>query len=192
LIQLFKLYLKGNNKLYILIAIFITSIIGIFLPTTLPYIAFLSLIFLIILALKEKNRAFKPKSDAYKELEKIKKKRKRADNKKHKVISDQLNYIKKHWGYTQTQTKVIENLLETRAYTNIYRKLTHSILPQLIELIDNCNQKNQIGCKREVNRRINELTTILKNAIKEHKTKKQETYEISLEVVDRLLRELKG
>jgi len=178
--------------LYILITIFITAIIGIFLPTTLPYIAILSLIFAIILVFKEKNRAFNPKSDAYKELEKIKKKRKRADNKKHKIISDQLNYIKKHWGYTQTQIKVIENLLETRAYTNIYRKLTHSILPQLIELIDNCNQKNQVGCKREVNRRINELTTILKVAIKEHKTKHQETYEISLEVVDRLLRELKG
>jgi len=180
-----------EKYIYILIAIFITASVGFFMPNTLLYIAILALTLTIYLVIKCKKSSYTPQSQTYKELEKIKKKRKKADDKKHKHINDQLNYIKKHWGYTQTQAKVIEKTVANRAYSIIYRKLTASVLPQLIELIDNCNNKEQKGCKREVNKRINELVDILKDAIKEHKEKKQESYEISLEVLDKLMRELK-
>jgi len=175
--------------LYILIAIsiFITSIIGIFLPKALIYIAIISLLSITILALKAKNQT----NQTYKELEKIKKKRKKTENKKHKLITQQLNYIQKNWGYTKAQTKTVEQLLELKAYKSIYQKLTISILPQLIELIDNCHQKEQKGCKQSVNRKINELTSILKDAIKKDKEYKKENYEISLEVLEKLMKEVK-
>ena len=175
--------------MYILIAIsiFITSIIGIFLPKALIYIAIISLLSITILALKAKNQT----NQTYKELEKIKKKRKKTENKKHKLITQQLNYIQKNWGYTKAQTKTVEQLLELKAYKSIYQKLTISILPQLIELIDNCHQKEQKGCKQSVNRKINELTSILKDAIKKDKEYKKENYEISLEVLEKLMKEVK-
>ena len=40
----------------------------------------------------------------------------------------------------------------------MYNKLTASLFPQLITLIDNCNARGQKGCKREVSRRLRELT----------------------------------
>jgi len=179
------------NILYILTAIFAVSVIGIFMPVALFYLAVVSLVLIVILAFKAKKQGKAKQSDTYKELEKIKKKRKKEDDKKYKEIKAQLNYIEKNWGYTQTQAKTIEKLLESRAYESIYRKLTISILPQLIKLIEKCNQKEQVGCKREVNKKISELNGILKDAIKEHKSRHQESYEISLEVLDRLMKEIK-
>ena len=167
----------------ILLAIFSVSIIGVFFPKSLVYIAAISFILIVIYTFKSKNIS--------NILKKIKNNQKRADKKRFKNIKKQFNYIDKEWGFNQTQAKVVDRFLEERAYSIIYRKLSFSILPQLIELIESCNKKDKLGCKREVNRRINELILILKEAIKESRELTHQNYEISLEVVDRLLKELK-
>ena len=176
----------------ILLAVFATAMVGVFFPSFLPYIAAVAFVGVVIILFQERTKRFSPKSQEYKELEKIKRKREKEDDKKHKKISDQFMYIQFHWGYTKTQSRIIQKALEERAYRSIYRKLTISILPQLIELIDICNKKEKKGCKQDINKRLNELTSLLKNALKQQKEQAKEEYEISLEVLDRLFKEFKN
>ncbi len=184
--------MKKERYLGIVLAIFLTALIGIFFPKSLLYIAIVAFLLLLFLVFTIRKDSFFPQSQEYKELERIKKRRKKQEDKKHKTIVDQFKYIELHWGYTKTQSKVIEQILTTRAYKSIYRKLTIAILPQLIELIDKCNNKEKKACKQEINKRLNELASLLKETIKQQKQRAKEEYEVSLEVLDRFFKEFKN
>ncbi len=155
------------------------------------WLAFSALLAMMYLLWQQKRKGFQPQSETYKELEKIKKKRFREDNKKHKHINDQIAYIDEVWGYTKEQKRIIKKFIEERAYSKMYNKLTASLLPQIIILIDNCNERGQKGCKREVSRRLKELTELMKVELKKQKSNKHESFETTLEVYDRLLKEVR-
>ena len=175
----------------ILISIIMTSIIGIIYPTALTGIVILSLLGISYLAWQYKIKGFKPQGKTYKALEKIKKKREKTNHIKHIHINDQVAYINEYWGYTKEQEKVIEKFVEKRAYSEIYNKLTASLFPQIITLIDNCNARRQKGCKREVSKRIRVLTDIMKTELKKKKSQNFESFETTLEVYDHLIKEIK-
>ena len=78
-----------------------------------------------------------------------------------------------------------------RAYSEMYNKLTASLFPQIISLIDNCNARGQKGCKREVSKRLRELTDLMKVELQKKKSRSSEGFEITLEVYDQLLSEMK-
>ena len=61
---------------------------------------------------RQKQKGFKPKSDTYEELEKIKKRRTKCDNNKRKYVNDQIAYISEVWGYAREQDKIIKNFIE--------------------------------------------------------------------------------
>ena len=136
--------------LYLPISIFGTSLIGIIYPPSLWIISLLSLGFSIYAIKRHNQNKFKPKSKEFKEIEKIKKKKEKIEIDKHKTISDQLEYINLNWGYNKTQSQIIDRFLTLKAYKNRYNSLNASILPQIIKLIDSCNEKKRVGCKREV------------------------------------------
>ena len=170
-----------------LFSILITASLGVFYPLILPLFIIISLISIIYVLWKQKQKGFKPQSDTYKELEKLKKKRVKIDENKHKHINDQVSYIAEVWGYTKEQEKVINKFIETRAYSPMYNKLTASFLPQMISLIDKCNTREQKGCKREVSKRLRELTLLMKEELKKKKTQNTENFQTTLEVYDQLL-----
>jgi hypothetical protein len=179
------------QKIISVSAVFLTSVLGVYYPRILPYIALITFYLLLLLLIKQKNKDFKPQSKTYKALEKIKKKRIKLENNKHKHINDQIAYISTEWGYTKEQIKVIEKFLKERAYSEMYNKLTASLFPQMITLIDNCNARGQKGCKREVSRRLRELTMFMKDEMKKKKSETTESFETTLEVYDHLLAEVK-
>ena len=146
----------------VLIAIVITSGIGIIYPSILSIILIISLLGLLYLIVKYKITSYQPKSKTYKALEKLKKRREKTEQSKHIHINDQIAYIQEYWGYTKEQERTIERFVEKRAYSEMYNKLTASLFPQIITLIDNCNARDQKGCKREVSKRIRDLTDIMK------------------------------
>ena len=174
----------------IFLSIIITSLLGIYYPSLLVWLIAFSIIALIYLLIQYNTDGYKPKSKTYKALEKIKKRREKTNQSKHIHINDQIDYIEEYWGYTKEQKKIIENFIEKRAYSEIYNKLTASLIPQVITLIDNCNAREQKGCKREVSRRIRELTSIMKEELKKKKSKSNESFETTLEVYDQLVKEI--
>ena len=125
-------------------------------------------------------------------FEQLRKKRLRAEKRKHRHIYDQIAYISKAWGYSKEQEKIIDRFLETRAYGEIYNRLTASLLPQMISLIDNCNSRDRRGCKRDVSRRLKVLTDLMKHQTRKQRSQKHESFETTLEVYDRLLTESGG
>ena len=139
----------------------------------------------------EKQKSFNPQSQAYKEIEKLKKRRIKIENNKHKHIHDQILYISKMWGYTKEQEKIIKKFIEERAYSKIYNKLTASLFPQIIILIDNCNERQQRGCKRKVSKSLKELIELMRVELKNKKYTNNEDFETSLSVYNQLLLELK-
>ena len=175
------------QKIIVLLAVFITALLGTFSSFLSPVLSLLSFAGLVYFLWKQKQKGFKPKSDTYKELEKIKKKRAKSDHDKHKHINDQIAYIAEVWGYTKEQDKIIKKFIEARAYSEMYNKLTASLFPQIITLIDNCNARGQKGCKREVSKRLRELTILMKDELQKKNFKKSENFETSLEVYDQLL-----
>jgi hypothetical protein len=175
---------------FMLFGVLITALLGSFYPSFLPWLAFAALLLMMYLWWKQRGKGFQPQSETYKALEKIKKKRHKSDNKKHKHINDQMNYIAEVWGYTKEQEKIIEKFIEGRAYSDMYNKLTASFFPQIISLIDNCNARGQKGCKREVSKRLRELTDLMKKELKKKKSQSHESFETTLEVYDQLLKEV--
>lgn len=173
----------------VLLAIFLTSLLGSFYPYTLPFVAGVSFIATVYMLYRDRKKTFRPQGKKYKLLEKIRKKREKIERDKHKHISDQINYIKKVWGYTKEQDTIIQKFIETKAYHELYNKLTASILPQIITLIDNCNEREQKGCKRDVSQRLRALTIIMKDEMQKSSSERLEHFDISLEVCDRLLSE---
>lgn len=120
-------------------------------------------------------------------LETLRKKHRKNEEKKHRHIHDQITYIARNWGYTKEQERIIERFLATRAYGEIYNRLTASLLPQIILLIDQCNARGQKGCKRDVSRRLRALTDLMREQTRRHQSRHQESFETTLEVYDRLL-----
>ncbi|HFQ61377.1 MAG TPA: hypothetical protein ENK39_03645 [Epsilonproteobacteria bacterium] len=175
------------QKILVLSSVFLTALLGSFYPSVLPVIAVLSLGVLGYVVWGYRQKGFQPQSDTYKALEKIKKKRHKIEKNKHKHINDQIAYIQEVWGYTKEQEKVIEQFIEGRVYSEMYNKLTASLFPQIITLIDNCNARGQKGCKREVSKRLRELTLLMKEELKKKKSQSSESFETSLEVYDQLL-----
>ena len=176
------------QKLIPLFSILITAVLGMLYPAILLLLMILSLLSIVYILWQQKQKGFKPKSETYKELEKIKKKRVKVEDTKHKHINDQVAYIAEVWGYTKEQEKIIEKFIEGRAYSEMYNKLTASLFPQMITLIDYCNERGQKGCKREVAKRLRELTTLMKEELKKKKTLKSESYETTLEVYDQIIK----
>ena len=177
--------------IFIVLAVFLTALLGTFFHFMSLFVAVVSFFTLGYLVWKKKKKGFSPQSDTYKELEKIKKKRVKSDNTKHKHINDQVSYISEVWGYTQEQEKIITRFIEGRAYSAMYNKLTASLLPQIIILIDNCNARGQKGCKREVSKRLRELTNLMKVELKKKKSQNHQGFETTLEVYDHLLMEIR-
>lgn len=170
--------------------LFFAAIVGVFCPGLISWVAIGS--FIAGGALwweKSDTRGFVPRSKAFRELQKIQKKRDKIATVKHHHINDQIDYIASQWGYTQEQRHTIDRFLTQRAYTLMYNRLSASLLPQLITLVDHCNQRGQKGCKREVSKRIRELTRLMKEELKRKKSQSQESFEVTLEVYDHLLRE---
>ncbi len=173
------------------IAIVFTASIGLFYPSILKWVLILALILIVYILWQSRTEGFKPKSKTYKALEKLKKKRQRTEHHKHQHINDQIAYIEAYWGYTKEQAHITERFIEKRAYSELYNKLTASLIPQIITLIDNCNARDQKGCKREVSKRIRELTDIMKEELKKKKSQNDERFETTLEVYDHLVKEVK-
>ena len=173
---------------FILLATFSTALMGTFFHFISPLLASLSFVGLGYILWQHKQKGFNPQSKTYKELEKIKKKREKVNNNKHKHINDQISYIAEVWGYSKEQEKTISKFIEARAYSKMYNKLTASLFPQIITLIDNCNAREKKGCKREVSKRLRILTDLMKEELKKKKSHSHESFETTLEVYDELLK----
>lgn len=190
-----------NPKLnYFLLGIFITTLSTILVNSSTFLIISLALFiyFIIMLSLyfKKKKDAKIPrlqfrKTREQKQLAKIKKKRLIQAEKKHEMINNQFTYIQNIWNLSREQQKTFVLFIEKRAYSDLYTKMTASLLPQIIKMIDLCIEQNKKGCKRNVSKRINELVTIMKEEIKRKKSKKIEDFETMSQVYDHLIDELK-
>ena len=172
-----------------LISIFLTSMLLWIFPTFAVWLALLSLLSLSILLYMQRQNLFKPRSKTYKEIERLKKVRQKKERSKEQVLIDQLEYIRKHWGLTQEQERLFSKYMEHKAYELLYNKLTAAYLPQLILLIDQCNEKNKKGCKRHIGKRLNVLKELIKEELNRTQENRSEKFEIDLEVYDRLLLE---
>ena len=80
--------------------------------------------------------------------------------------------------------------MEKRAYSKLYNKLSASLFPQMILLIDDCNAIEKKGCKREVSSRLRELINLMKAELKKKKEESIESFEVNTEVYDYLLKEV--
>ena len=179
-------------NIYLLLAFILTSLVGLLSSSLLWFILILSSSTLIYSLWRErKSQTFKPKSQDFKALEKIKQKRLKTETLKHKYIVDQITYIENMWGYNKEQEKVVSHFLEQKAYKERYNKFSASLLPQIILLIDNCNKQEQKGCKREVSSRLRDLSFLMKNELKKKKLNNKDEFEITLEVYDSLLKEIR-
>ena len=184
--------IRSEKIFWFFSGLFFTAIVGIFYPDWMPWVAIVSFVALGALWWKKMTPLHSaPRSKAFREMQKIQKKRDKIATDKHHHINDQIDYIERHWGYTQEQQRTIDRFLQQRAYTQMYNRLSASLLPQLITLVDHCNGREQKGCKREVSRRIKELTLIMKTELKRKRTQSRESFETTLEVYDHLLRDTK-
>ncbi len=196
-----KRFLTPTSKTnYFLLGIFVAILIATVVGKA--FLFFSAVVFFIyftvILSLHFKNKKESKiprlkiiKTKEHKDLVKIKKKRLYEAEKKHEIINNQFAYISGVWKLSKDQHKSFITFIEKRAYSDLYTKMTASLLPQLIKMIDACLAKKQVGCKRDVSKRINELVIIMKEEIKRKKSKKSEDFETMSQVYDHLINELK-
>jgi len=190
-----------NPKInFFLFGVFVTALSSAFVDVStfmiLSLLLFIYLTVVVSLYFKKKKEKKIPrlqfrKTKEQKQLAKIKKKRLIQAEKKHEMINNQFVYIQNIWNLSRDQQKTFVSFIEKRAYTDLYTKMTASLLPQLIKMIDSCIEQNKKGCKRNVSRRINELVVIMKEEIKRKKSKKIEDFETISQVYDHLISELK-
>ena len=184
---------------YFLFGVFVAAVVLPFMDGIVSLsLAVLLLIYMIIvvsLHFKRKkeqrqNRLKIKKTKEHRFIEKIHKKRQIEQHQKHDIINNQVAHIQELWDLSKDQQRTFVNFIEKRAYTDLYTKMTNSLLPQLIKMIEICIEQHKKGCKREVQRRINELTKIMKAEISRKKAKKKDDFETTSEVYDQLLLEV--
>ncbi|SFV58925.1 hypothetical protein MNB_SV-6-1105 [hydrothermal vent metagenome] len=184
--------LKLESLVWLVIGLSLSSLTTIYYPALNKPIFYISLALLMVILWRYFWRVvsqddFTPKSKAFKKLQKIQKKREKIDTAKHHYINDQIEYIDRVWGYTKEQRRVIDRFLDQRAYSHIYNRLSASLLPQLITMIELCIKREKRGCKREVSKRIKEIYLLMKEELSKKKSQTQESFETSVEVFDRLI-----
>lgn len=184
---------------YFLFGVFTAAVILPFLDGIVALsLAVLLLIYLIVVVSlhfkrkkDQRNTKLKiKKTKEHKFLEKLQKKRKVEQHQKHDAINNQIAHIQEIWDLSKAQQKTFVDFVEKRAYTDLYTKMTNSLLPQLIKMIEICLEQHKAGCKREVQKRINELVKIMKAEISRKKAKKRDDFETTSEVYDQLLHEI--
>lgn len=181
-----------ESLVWFAIGLSLSSLTATLYPQFTEIIFYISLTLLALLVWRYAHKlfakdSFSPKSKEFIELQKIQKKRQKIDTAKHHHINDQIEYIDRVWGYTKGQRRVIDRFLEQRAYSQIYNRLSASLLPQLITMIELCIEREKKGCKREVSKRIREISTLMKEELSKKKSQTQESFETSTEVFDRLI-----
>jgi ABC-type transport system involved in cytochrome bd biosynthesis fused ATPase/permease subunit len=185
---------------YFLFGVFVAALILPFLDgiisLSLALLLFIYLTVVISLNYKKrrearKNRLQIKKNREHKLLQKITKKRHIEQEKKHETINNQVAHIQQMWELSQDQQKTFVRFIEKRAYSDLYTKMTASLLPQLIRMIEICLEQNKSGCKRQIQKRINELVKIMKAEISRTDAKKRDDFETTSEVYDQLLHEIK-
>ena len=183
---------RRETLLWFFAGILLVSGAGMLYPDVLVWTIAISFASIAVLLWRKSPVAhFAPRSKTFREMEKIRKKREKIAINKHDHINDQIDYIESQWGYTKEQKRIIGRFLQQRAYTQIYNKISASLLPQLIVLVDQCNKRERRGCKREVSSRIRGLVLLMKDELKRKKRQNQENFEVTLEVYDHLLAERK-
>ncbi len=184
---------------YFLFGVFVAAIVLPFMDGIVSLsLAVLLLIYMIVVVSlhfkrkkdQRKNRLKIKKTKEHRFIEKLNKKRQVEQHQKHDTINNQIAHIQELWDLSKDQQRTFVNFIEKRAYTDLYTKMTNSLLPQLIKMIEICIEQHKKGCKREVQRRINELTKIMKAEISRTQAKKKDDFETTSEVYDQLLHEV--
>jgi len=184
---------------YFLFGVFVAAVILPFMDGIVSLsLAVLLLIYMIVVVSlhfkrkkdQRKNRLKIKKTKEHRFIAKINKKRQVEQHQKHDTINNQVAHIQELWDLSKDQQRTFVNFIEKRAYTDLYTKMTNSLLPQLIRMIEICIEQHKKGCKREVQRRINELTKIMKAEISRTQAKKKDDFETTSEVYDQLLHEV--
>ena len=184
---------------YFLFGVFVAAIVLPFMDGIVSLsLAVLLLIYMIVVVSlhfkrkkdQRKNRLKIKKTKEHRFIEKLNKKRQVEQHHKHDTINNQIAHIQELWVLSKDQQRTFVNFIEKRAYTDLYTKMTNSLLPQLIKMIEICIEQHKKGCKREVQRRINELTKIMKAEISRTQAKKKDDFETTSEVYDQLLHEV--
>jgi ABC-type multidrug transport system fused ATPase/permease subunit len=189
-------YLRIN---YFLFGIFVMSLVALFasnlflsVVVVLLFIYFVVVVSLYFRARKKKKLVRKkPKSKEAKAIEKLRISRAKEAAKKHDFITNQVAYIAEIWQLSQTQEKTFATFIEKKAYSELYTKMTASLLPQLTRMIEECLERDMVGCKRDVSSRLNELVFVMKEEIKRKKRRKKENFETMRDVYDHLIEEVK-
>ncbi len=188
-------YLKLHHFLF---GVFVTSLLTFFFDglffALLSVGLFIYFIVVVSLHFRQKKRK-KPlaikKTKEHKAIEKLKNARQKEAAKKHDFITNQVAYIASIWELSKMQEKTFASFIEKRAYSELYTKMTASLLPQLTKMIEECIERDMLGCKREVSSRLNELVFVMKEEIKRKKKRKKENFETMRDVYDHLLQEVK-
>ena len=154
------------------------------------FLIFLFIYFIVVVSLYYKKRGKKSLSKDEARVEKIKLSAKKEEEKKHEFIESQVSYIAKVWDLSDSQKRVFENFIQKRAYSDLYSKMTSSLLPQLTKMINICIEQEKKGCKREIQSRINRLVKVMKDEISKKRVKKKENFETLKDVYDHLLKEV--
>jgi len=188
-------YLKIHH---FLLGLFVASLLSFFVDRIVFAVLSVALFiyFIVVVSLyfrhKKSQKSLKiKKSKEHKAIEKLKNARQKEAAKKHDFINNQVAYIASIWELSQAQEKTFATFIEKKAYSELYTKMTASLLPQLTRMIEECIERDRVGCKREVSSRLNDLVTVMKAEIKRKKKRKKEDFETMRDVYDHLLREVK-
>lgn len=188
-------YLKLHHFLF---GVFVTSLLSFFFDGVFFSVLAVALFiyFIVVVSLHfRKRKSHKTlkvkKTKEHKAIEKLKNARQKEAAKKHDFITNQVAYIASIWELSQMQEKTFAGFIEKKAYSELYTKMTASLLPQLTRMIEECIERDMVGCKRDVSSRLNELVFVMKEEIKRKKKSKKENFETMRDVYDHLLEEVK-
>ena len=183
---------------YFLLGVFVTSLLALWFDTLLfmalsigLFVYFIIMISLYYKKKKEKPWVKKAQTKEQKAVQKLNLSRAKEAAKKHDFIHDQVAYIASIWQLSQMQEKTFATFIEKKAYSELYTKMTASLLPQLTRMIEECLERDMVGCKRDVSSRLNELVAVMKAEIRRKKSRKKENFETMRDVYDHLIEEVK-
>ncbi len=179
--------------------VFVTSLLSFFFDDVVFAVLSVTLFiyFIIVVSLhfrvkKKKKTVLKStQNKEHKAIKKLKTARAKEAEKKHAIITNQVAYIAEIWELSQQQEKTFLAFIEKRAYSDLYTKMTAALLPQLTKMIEECIERDKVGCKREVSARLNELVLVMKAEIKRNQKAKKENFDTLRDVYDHLLSEVK-